>query len=89
MAKTIFTGAHQTLVNALKAERVRAGLKQVDLANRLNKDQSWVSLVEGSQRRVDVIEFIEFSRAVGVDPVDLFRDVVGQISDQLDSQQEG
>lgn len=80
MPKTIFTGAHQILVKALKEERLRADLTQTDLAMRLGKDQSWVSLVEGSQRRVDVIEFIEFAGAVGKDPVELFRSIVEQIS---------
>lgn len=81
MPKTIFTGAHQILVKALKEERIRANLTQVDLAELLDKDQSWISLVEGAQRRVDVIEFIEIAKAVGVDPIDLLRDVISRIAE--------
>jgi transcriptional regulator with XRE-family HTH domain len=80
MPKTIFTDANLIVVGALKDERLRAGMKQQELAKKIGKDQSWVSLVEGSQRRVDVVEFIQIARALNADPNDLLR----QIIDRLD-----
>jgi transcriptional regulator with XRE-family HTH domain len=71
MPKTIFTGDNRAVVEAIKEERVRAGLTQAELAARLKKDQSWVSLIEGSQRRLDVVEFIAIARALGADPAAL------------------
>ncbi|ODU22681.1 MAG: hypothetical protein ABS87_01500 [Sphingomonas sp. SCN 67-18] len=79
MPKTIFTGANQVVVAALREARLKAGLRQEDLAIRLGRDQSWISLIEGSQRRVDVVEFIEIAKALGVEPVVLFGRIVGNV----------
>lgn len=79
MPKTIFTDANLIVVGALKQERLRAGVKQAELAAKIGKDQSWVSLVEGSQRRVDVVEFIQIARALKVDPNDLLRQIIARI----------
>lgn len=79
MPKTIFTGANRIVVEALKAERLRAGLKQSELAERIGRDQSWISLIEGSQRRVDVVEFIQLAEALDVDPAALLGEIVGRL----------
>ncbi len=79
MPKTIFTDANLIVVGALKDERLRAGIKQAELAQRIGKDQSWVSLVEGSQRRVDVVEFIQLAKALGADPIALLRQIIDRI----------
>lgn len=57
-----------------------AGLTQADLASRLKRDQSHVSLIEGSQRRVDVVEFHRIALAIGVDPVNLFAKISARLS---------
>lgn len=72
MAKTIFGGKHAHLVDVLKEARARAGLRQEDLAARLGRDQTFVSLIERGQRRVDVVEFHEIALAIGEDPAVLF-----------------
>lgn len=72
MPKTIFTGANQNVVELLRQARLDAGLTQAQLASRLGRDQSHVSLIEGSQRRLDVVEFHAFAKALGRDPVELF-----------------
>lgn len=79
MAKSIFTGAHAHLVETLVEARKGAGLTQSELARRVGKDQSFISLIEGSQRRVDVIEFCRLARALDRDPMDLFRDLVRRL----------
>ncbi|HYD14143.1 MAG TPA: helix-turn-helix transcriptional regulator [Allosphingosinicella sp.] len=75
MPKTIFSGANQVVVEALRQVRRDAGLTQKQLADRVHRDQSWVSLIEGSQRRVDVVEFIDIARAMGVDPSELLTQI--------------
>jgi len=79
MPKTIFTDANLIVIGALKDERLRAGIKQAELAKKIGKDQSWVSLVEGSQRRVDVVEFVQIAKALGADPIDLLRQIIDQM----------
>ena len=66
--ETIQTTAHQALVALLIAERMRAGLRQEDVAERLNQHQSWIARVESGQRRVDVVEFLALAKAIGFDP---------------------
>lgn len=72
MPKTIFTGANQAVVKVIRQARLDAGLNQTDLAERLGRDQSHISLIERSQRRLDVVEFCAIARALGRDPVELF-----------------
>lgn len=52
----------------LIAARKDAGLTQVDIAERLDKPQSFVSKYERGERRLDVVEFIDVARAIGIDP---------------------
>ena len=47
--------------------RTRAGLSQRGLAARLGVPHSWVAKVESGERRLDVVEFMEFAQACGVE----------------------
>lgn len=49
--------------------RKSVGLTQVGLAERLGRPQSFVSKYERGERKLDVIEFCEVCRALGIDPV--------------------
>lgn len=75
MPKTIFTGANQVIVDVLRQTRERAGLKQEELATRIGRDQSHISLIEGSQRRLDLVEFMRIARALDRDPIELFTEL--------------
>ena len=59
---------HQVLQALLTQGRVAAGLTQVELAARLRRPQSFVSKYEGGERRLDVVEFVEVTQAIGCDP---------------------
>jgi hypothetical protein len=52
-----------------KVGGVSAGLTQRGLGDRLQKPQSWVYNSETANRRVDVTEFIAWSRACRVAPL--------------------
>ena len=65
----------------LAAARRRASVTQQALATRLGKPQSFVSEYERGQRRVDVVELLVISRALGVDPLDLFAEVAKATGD--------
>ena len=84
MPKSVFGGAHRHLVETLADARRRSGLTQRELAARLGKDQSFVSLVEGGQRRVDVLEFVAIARALGEEPVTLFSSLYTALPAQFD-----
>lgn len=48
--------------------RKGCGLTQAEVAERLGKLQSFVSKYERGERRLDVVEFLEVARAIGIDP---------------------
>lgn len=79
MPKTIFGGDHLRLVDALIEARKSAGLTQEELASRVGRDQTFISLIERGQRRVDVIEFVRIAKAMGADPARLFEDVLNRM----------
>lgn len=54
------------LQDLLRSIRLEAGLRQVDLAARLNQPQSLVSKYESGERRLDLLELREVCRATGI-----------------------
>lgn len=83
MPKTIFGGEHRHLVAVLVEARQASGLTQAELAARVGKDQSFVSIIERGQRRVDVLEFVALARAMEADPGQLFERVTSRLSKTL------
>ncbi|WP_082602112.1 helix-turn-helix domain-containing protein [Phenylobacterium sp. Root700] len=76
MPKSVFTDAYAALIETLVASRKSQGVTQVELANRLNKPQSFVSKIEQGQRRVDVVEFCAIAHALELDAAGLFQRVL-------------
>ena len=66
MKKRIYLAQRGRLVSLLREMRIEAGLTQVDLAARIEKDQAYVSRYESGQRRLDVLEVREICQVVGV-----------------------
>lgn len=83
MPKTIFGGEHRHLVAVLVEARQASGLTQAELAARVGKDQSFVSIIERGQRRVDVLEFVALARAMNADPTQLFEMVTRRLAKAL------
>ena len=50
-----------------------AGLRQVDLAKRLNRGQDYVSDVETGQKILGAVELIEWAEAIGFDASDAIK----------------
>lgn len=73
--KSLRTPEHKRLVALLVAAREKAGLTQQQLAERLNKPQSYIAKYEGGERRIDVVEFISIARALNFDPARAVREV--------------
>ena len=59
----------------LAAVRRRANLTQTEAAERLGRNQTFVSEIERGLRRVDVLEIVLISRALDADPFQLFAEV--------------
>lgn len=67
MPKTLGDARHVALINFIIAKRKEAGLKQSELADRLNVYQSFIARIESGERRVDVVEFVRLSEVLGFD----------------------
>ncbi|KFE34104.1 XRE family transcriptional regulator [Thioclava atlantica] len=81
LPKTIRSAGQLALIQLLVDERKRAGLTQADLALRLRCHQSLVARIESGERRIDVVELVILSRAIGVLPEDLTKRVAVEVSD--------
>ncbi|MGC1305009.1 MAG: helix-turn-helix transcriptional regulator [Caulobacteraceae bacterium] len=84
MPKSVFGGAHQDLVRVLTEARKSSGLLQAQLGEKVGKDQTFISLIENSQRRVDVLEFIALCRAMKIDPAKIFAILLERMPDTFD-----
>jgi transcriptional regulator with XRE-family HTH domain len=73
MAKAKFTARYDRFRRLLVEAREGAGLRQIDVARKLSRPQSYVSKVESGERRLDIIEFLDICAAVGADPVHMLR----------------
>ena len=58
--KSIYTPPYELVVVKLKQARLNAGLSQEDLADRIGRTQLWVSRTERGDRRVDLLEWLEY-----------------------------
>ncbi len=76
MTQSTFSRRSDYLRKVLVRTRRDAGLTQVELAKRLGRPQSFVSKVECGERRLDVVEFLDVSHALGADPVRIVRDLL-------------
>jgi transcriptional regulator with XRE-family HTH domain len=83
MPRSVFTDAHAIFRCALIAERKAAGVTQVELAQRLDKPQSFVSKFERGERRLDVIEFVAVADALGIDPDRLLHNILSELKRPL------
>lgn len=72
--KSIHDQAYKLLIGMLKDARKRQKVTQAELAERIGSDQTYVSKVETSERRIDVIELRTICKALGIDFVDFMRD---------------
>ena len=59
----------ELLAEARKKQR----LTQAKVAERLGKPQSYVSKYEAGERRLDVVEFLDVAKAIGIGPGKLLR----------------
>lgn len=75
MTRSVFGASYARLREILVAARRKSGLTQVDVAAKLHRPQSFVSKVESGERRLDVVELIQFAEAVGANPSQMVEDV--------------
>ena len=73
--KSIFTKKYNRFRELIITARKEADLKQVDLAKKLKRPQSFVSKYERGERRLDIVEFLEVSKAIGINPLKIIKEL--------------
>ena len=69
MKKSVHSEPYSVFAALLVGARKGVGMRQIELAQKLNKPQSFVSKFECGERRLDVIEFLTIMDALGADPL--------------------
>lgn len=72
---------HARIVELLVEARHAAGLRQVDLAKRLTRAQSFVSKYETHMRPIGLVEYLEIAQALEQDPVALLDKILELLND--------
>ena len=67
MQKSLSSAKQKSFLELLRQFREEAGLRQVDVAERLDQPQSFVSKYESGERRLDLLELELVCEACGTD----------------------
>ena len=79
VTKAIHTSDQRAFRELMLQARRKAGLTQRELAERLDKPQSFIAKYEGGERRLDVLEFVTIAKVIGADPVRLFKSLLKSV----------
>lgn len=60
MGESIHSREYKAIIKKLIDVRLRSGIRQVQVAAKLRKPQSYVSKIERGERRLDVVELKHF-----------------------------
>ncbi len=70
---SIYTEEYQQIIHSLRKARITKGITQTELAEALDKPQSFVAKVENGEKRLDVIEFMHIAQLLDCDPLKLLK----------------
>ena len=75
MVKSISSQQQERMIALLRQAREEAGLTQDQLAERMGAYKTFVSKYERGERRLDVVEFLAITEALGIDPAAILADL--------------
>lgn len=68
MTESVYTTRYRRFRELLIEARKQRELSQAALAEKLGRLQTFVSKYERGERRLDVVEFLDVARTLGIDP---------------------
>jgi len=75
----VFSDEYRALLEVVRRARSRSGLSQKALADKIGKAQSHIFMIERGQRRIDSLELYFMAKAMGLEPEDLFGQIVRRV----------
>ena len=87
MDKSIHTRLYQRVIARLRAKREEKGVTQMQLAEKLGVNQTFVSKVEICERRLDIVELLTICEILEIPFVDFIKeideDIISKFKDYL------
>ncbi len=81
MVRDLRTPGHLALMQVLVETRKARNITQQELADRMKRPQSFVAKVETGERRLDVVELVEWILAAEIDPDLIVGPVIAAVKD--------
>lgn len=81
MKKSIHSKESSLICDSIRAMRKESGLTQRDLSKILEREHSFIAKIEIGERRIDLVEFYNISKACGADPSIIARSLFHSFSD--------
>ncbi len=72
---------YEKLQSLLRDLRKSQNIRQQELAEKLGRPQSYVSKYEGGDRNIDLIELIEITKSLDLEPAKAISDLVKGLSE--------
>jgi transcriptional regulator with XRE-family HTH domain len=66
VSKSVYSRDYRVFLEQLRLAREESGLTQREVAQKLDRSQSFVAKCEQGHNRVDVAQLVEFCRALGI-----------------------
>lgn len=85
MRKWVSSPAYEAAISVLVDARKRQGLTQRELERRMGQTyHGMVAKIETRERQINLIEFVGWARALSLDEVELFREVLAMLPAEID-----
>lgn len=76
---SLHSPAYRALIGRLRAARIAAGITQAELAAKVGRPQPYISKIEHMERRLDVLEYLLLTQAIGADTCELLLSVTSLV----------
>ena len=78
MSSSLSNPKYEKFRKLLIEYRLKQGITQTELAERLGRPQSFVSKYENGERRLDLIEFLDIASTLGIDPLGFIKELLAE-----------
>ncbi len=76
MPRSSYTRRYKRIIEVLTTARLDANLTQSEVANYFKRHQSFISKIESSERRIDIIEFLDFCKLYKISPENVLKELL-------------